>query len=131
VGVRTASHGFQTWLKFDPEVLGGSYNNHYGKDLPAEVTIDEKGKDHPVLAGVKPFTTTGKLYKNATIAPDATVLLRAKTAEYGEPVAWARDAKAGERGRVFYTSLGTPEDFKDPQFIALLANAVKWAAAGR
>src|SRR5436190_5664015 len=25
IGVRTASHGFQTWLKFDPEILGGSY----------------------------------------------------------------------------------------------------------
>src|SRR5689334_2288736 len=28
VGVRTASHGFQTWLEFDPQILGGSYNNH-------------------------------------------------------------------------------------------------------
>src|SRR5260221_2729544 len=39
VGIRTASHGFQTWLGFDPEILGGSYNNHYPKDEPAEVTI--------------------------------------------------------------------------------------------
>jgi len=36
VGVRTASHGFQTWLEFDAQVLGGSYNNHYGKDATAE-----------------------------------------------------------------------------------------------
>jgi type 1 glutamine amidotransferase len=127
VGVRTASHGFQTWLEFDPQVLGGSYNNHYGKDAKAEVSINEKAKDHPILAGVKPFSITDKLYKNPKLADDATLLLRAKTESYSEPVAWARDAKAGERGRVFYTSLGTPEDFKNEQFRQMLANAVVWA----
>src|SRR5436190_658965 len=35
VGIRTASHGFQTWLEFDPQVLGGSYIGHYD-DEPAE-----------------------------------------------------------------------------------------------
>jgi type 1 glutamine amidotransferase len=128
VGVRTASHGFQTWLEFDPQVLGGSYNNHYGKDATAVISIDDKAKDHPILAGVKPFSTTGKLYKNPKLAEDATLLLRAKTESYSEPVAWSREAKAGERGRVFYTSLGTPEDFKNEQFLQMLANAVMWAA---
>jgi type 1 glutamine amidotransferase len=129
VGVRTASHGFQTWLEFDPQVLGGSYDNHYGKDMPAEVSIDEKGKDHPILAGVKPFTTTDKLYKNPKLAEDATLLLRAKAESYSEPVAWAREAKAGERGRVFYTSLGTPKDFENAEFRQMLANAVLWVGA--
>ena len=57
-----------------------------------------------------------------------TVTLTAKTPDYAEPVAWARDAKPGERGRVFYTSLGVPKDFEDPQFQVLLANAVAWTA---
>jgi len=126
VGIRTASHGFQTWLKFDPEVLGGSYNNHWGKDVPAEVTIEATNKDHPVLAGVKNFSTTGKLYKNPHLAEDVKVLLRAKTTEYGEPVAWVRDAKEGERGRVFYTSLGTPGDFENAEFVRMVGNAVRW-----
>jgi type 1 glutamine amidotransferase len=127
VGVRTASHGFQTWLEIDPEVLGGSYGGHYSKDEQAEVTIEEKAKDHPVLAGVKPFTTDSKLYKNPKLAEDATLLLSAKTKSYGEPVAWVREAKAGVRGRVFYTSLGAAKDFEDPQFQQLLVNAVRWA----
>lgn len=129
VGVRTASHGFQTWLEFDPQVLGGSYNNHYMKDLPAEVTIEEKAKDHPILAGVKPFSTMSKLYKNAKLAEDVTLLLRSKTESYAEPAAWAREAKAGVHGRVFYTSLGGPNDFENPQFRQMLANAVRWAGA--
>ena len=42
-----------------------------------------------------------------------------------EPVAWTNAYKGG---RVFYTSLGHPDDFKTPQFKKLLANAVLWAA---
>jgi type 1 glutamine amidotransferase len=129
VGIRTASHGFQTWLGFDPEILGGSYNNHYGNDAPADVMLEEKGKDHPILASVKPFTTTGKLYKNPKIADDATILLRAKTPDYAEPVAWSRDTRPNERGRVFYTSLGTPKDFEIAEFQQLLTNAVFWTAS--
>jgi type 1 glutamine amidotransferase len=128
VGIRTASHGFQTWLEFDPQVLGGSYGGHYNKDEPAEITIDPKGKDHPVLAGVEPFSTQAKLYKNPKIADDATVLLRGRTASYAEPVAWAREAKPGVRGRVFYTSLGAAKDFEDVHFQRLLTNAVIWAS---
>jgi type 1 glutamine amidotransferase len=127
VGIRTASHGFQTWLEFDPQVLGGSYIGHYD-DEPAEVAIEEKGKDHPVLAGVQPFSTTTKLYKNPKLAEDVTVLLRAKTKAYAEPVAWTREAKPGVRGRVFYTSLGAPKEFEQPEFQRLLANAVLWSA---
>ena len=55
-------------------------------------------------------------------------MLRAKTKTYAEPVAWAREAKAGVRGRVFYTSLGAPKEFETPEFQRLLANAVLWSA---
>lgn len=127
VGVRTASHGFQTWLEFDPQVIGGSYNNHYGKEMLAQVSINPKAKEHPILSGVAAFTTKGKLYKNPKLAEDVTLLLSAKTGDYQEPVAWVRESKPGERGRVFYTSLGTEDDFKDANFQRLLTNAVQWA----
>ena len=129
VGIRTASHGFQTWLGFDAEVLGGSYNNHYGKDERADVTINEKAKDHPVLAGIEAFTTGAKLYKNPNLAADDTVLLRGKNASGNvEPVAWTRDPLQGKHGRVFYTSLGDPKDFENPTFQRLLLNAVAWTS---
>ncbi|HSI36398.1 MAG TPA: ThuA domain-containing protein [Tepidisphaeraceae bacterium] len=128
VGIRTASHGFQTWLEFDAKVLGGSYGNHYKLDAPADVVIEEKGKDHPVMAGVPAFKTVGKMYKNPRLADDVTLLLTAKAKEYSEPVAWAREAVAGERGRVFYTSLGVPGDFDDAAFQKLMMNAVRWTA---
>jgi type 1 glutamine amidotransferase len=40
-----------------------------------------------------------------------------------EPVAWTNTYKGG---RIFYTSLGAPDDFKSPQFRRLLVNGVMW-----
>ena len=34
-------------------------------------------------------------------------------------------------GRVFYTSLGHQEDFRDGRVLHLLTNGVLWAAGGR
>jgi type 1 glutamine amidotransferase len=41
-----------------------------------------------------------------------------------EPVAWTH---AYHEGRVFYTSLGHPDDFRNEAFNRLLVNAVFWA----
>ena len=62
VGIRTASHGLQNWLAMDKEVFGGDYQNHYTNET-TEVSIAEAAKDHPVLAGIKPFVSRGTLYK--------------------------------------------------------------------
>ena len=77
----------------------------------------------PSLEGVAEFSSAGSLYRNTPIAPDASLLMSASTDEHDEPVTWTR-THAG--GRVFYTSLGHQEDFKDPNFLRLLANAVLW-----
>jgi len=126
VGIRTASHAFQTWLAFDHEVLGGDYHNHVKDDKLARLTIPAAAKDHPLLAGIEPFTTMGKLYKNPKIAADDTVLLNARSDDDAEPVAWARTRKEHHDQRVFYTSLGVPEDFENENFRRMLANAIFW-----
>ena len=125
VGVRTASHAFQNWLDFDKEVLGGNYNGHYGSGPICRVEIGPGAEDHPILKGVSPFDSRGSLYKNTPIAGDATLLLNVKTDEHGEPLAWTRLNKGG---RVFYTSLGNQGDFRNDEFLHLLANGVFWAA---
>ncbi len=45
-----------------------------------------------------------------------------------QPAAWVRAPKGEFRGRVFYTSLGLPEDFKEPNYRRLLINAIFWVA---
>ena len=78
----------------------------------------------PVLQGVAPFKSNGSLYKNPNVAADVTVLLTGSVPGQSEPVAWVRE-KDGRR--VFYTSLGHPDDFKDENFTRLLVNALAWA----
>ncbi len=128
VGVRTASHAFQNWLAFDREVLGGNYKGHYGRGPAAEVHFVEAAKDHPVLAGVAPFASPYSLYKNTGLADDVTLLATATAGDHTEPVAWTR---VHNGGRVFYTSLGGPKDFRNPNFQRMLTNAVFWAAHRR
>ena len=128
VGVRTASHAFQNWLGFDAEVLGGSYDMHYGAGPLVRVEKAPGAADHPILEGVSGLVSHGSLYRNTPIADDATLLLTGTTDEATEPVAWTR-MNAG--GRVFYTSLGHQDDFRDDRFLRLLTNGVLWAAGGR
>ncbi|MBA4187103.1 MAG: hypothetical protein C0467_03710 [Planctomycetaceae bacterium] len=122
VGIRTASHGFQKWLEMDKEILGGDYQGHFGKGI-ADVNILEKQKDHPILKGVAAFKTNGSLYKNPNVAADVVVLLQGSMGKESEPMAWTRE-KDGRR--VFYTSLGHPDDFKDENFTRLIVNALAW-----
>ena len=123
VGIRTASHGFQKWLEMDKDVFGGDYKNHFGPGV-ADVKVIEKQKDNPILAGVKPFKTNGSLYKNPNVAGDVTVVLQGYMGKESEPVAWTREK---DKQRVFYTSLGHADDFKDENFIRLLTNGLAWA----
>lgn len=128
IGIRTASHGFQNWLEMDKLIFGGDYKNHFGAGPKCQVQIADGAKDHPVLRGVKPFESVGSLYKNPGVAKDVTVLLTGAIPDHTEPVAWVRERKVGEKSqRVFYTSLGHPEDFKDPNFTRILVNALGWA----
>jgi type 1 glutamine amidotransferase len=125
VGIRTASHAFQNWLPFDKEVLGGNYQGHYGVGPTTQVEIVEKAKDHPILAGVKPFASPSSLYQNTGTAGDVELLLTGRIPEHTEPLAWTRMHKGG---RIFYTSLGSPADFQDENFVRMLVNAIFWTS---
>ena len=125
VGVRTASHAFQTWLDLDKEVLGGSYSNHYGKGPEITTTPTDRAKGHPILDGVGPLKSAASLYKNPANAPDTETLLVGTAGEHSDPVAWTR---VHHGGRVFYTSLGDQADFKNDAFVRMIVNALFWTA---
>jgi putative membrane-bound dehydrogenase-like protein len=125
VGIRTASHAFQTWLDLDKEILGGSYSNHYGKGPEITTTPTDKAKGHPILDGVGPLKSAASLYKNPTNAPDTETLLIGTAGEHTDPVAWTR---VHNGGRIFYTSLGDQADFKNDAFVRMIVNALFWTA---
>ncbi|RJP21219.1 MAG: ThuA domain-containing protein [Candidatus Omnitrophota bacterium] len=123
VGIRTASHAFQNWLELDKLVLGGNYQGHYGSGPVTQVTINPPAKKHPILAGVEDFSSVGSLYQNTPPAADVFILLTGTIPDHSEPVAWTRVFNGG---KIFYTSLGHPDDFKNENFLRMVSNALFW-----
>ncbi len=144
LGLRTANHAFTMhmrppknfkvpkghaeWKDFDASILGGNYSNHGPNPLGTDVTIVSKAAKHPVLKNVIPkkWHSVGSLYYVAPIADDAVLLMQGAIPHRKEPLTWIRP-KQKNRGKVFYTGLGHPDDFKQPAFRKLLANAIQWS----
>lgn len=142
VGIRTASHAFalrpadppaaaphSTWQDFDPAVFGGHYTNHHGAGPPTTITLAAGGTTHPILEGISVagLIGAGSLYKVSPLEKGTTPLLMgAIPGQPVEPVAWTH-LYGTKRARVFYTSLGHPDDFKNAEFRRLLANGITWA----
>jgi nicotinamidase-related amidase/type 1 glutamine amidotransferase len=140
VGIRTASHAFSlrgtkppkgcaTWESFDPDVFGDHYTNHHGDGPKVEIKTADGVASHPILAGVSvtELRGNGSLYKVSPLTKSTTPLLIGSIPDKpAEPVLWTNVTEAG--GRVVYTSLGHPDDFKEAAFNRLLSNAIHWAA---
>ncbi|MCA9137213.1 MAG: isochorismatase family protein [Planctomycetales bacterium] len=139
IGIRTASHAFSlrgkqppegnaVWDSFDADVFGGNYTNHFGNDLKATLQLPATAPEHAILSatnatGIHPG---GSLYKTAPLAAGTQVLIEGNVpGEQPQPVAWTFVRNDG--GRSFYTSLGHPDDFNQPEFEALLAAGIHWA----
>ncbi len=145
IGIRTASHAFGReparenqvrWDEFDRDVFGMDYEGHYSnkppEDPPTEIRTVSFWKSHPILRDLPgdSFVSTSHLYRNRLPENGVSILMTGSIDDdpaRTEPVAWT-SPKTG--GRVFYTSLGNPDDFRNPVFRKLILNAVTWAAAG-
>ena len=101
----------------------------HGNGPKTTVTLAPGAANHPILKGVSlaSFTSIGSLYKVSPLMPDTTPLLIGSIPEQApEPVAWTH-LYGSNRARVFYTSLGNPDDFQNPEFRRILLNGVTWA----
>ena len=140
IGIRTANHafdvqgkiadvanGFEDWPGFVADFLG-CQNRGYGPDaLGYDVTVVAEAANHPIVKDlqIKQWHSKGGIYKVAPLLDkEATVLLMGKVNDLVEPIAWTRNAG---KSRVFYISMGYPDDFQSQQFITLLTSGIKWA----
>ncbi|MBX7168057.1 MAG: isochorismatase family protein [Pirellulales bacterium] len=140
VAIRTASHAFDreapeghaAWPQFDDEVLGANYERHYGNKPPAGpptiVQLVPEAIQSELLAGMprEEFPVTSHLYRNRDLGPRTRLLMwgRIDSQQVREPLTWTNTYRGG---RVFYTSLGNPDDFQLPAFRDLLRRALYWA----
>jgi len=136
VGIRTANHafsvrdevpeGYESWWDFVPDILGSENRGYGAVEFGTEVTVAPEANGHSILKDFEPasWRSTGNIYLVAPLLDEeATVLLTGKADGKVEPIAWTRFA---DKTRIFYTSLGYPDDFKQPQFRRLLVNAIYW-----
>ena len=142
VGIRTACHAFARrndkeklaaglaeWAAFDPEVLGGHYTGHYDAGPKTRITVLPAGADHPILSTVdiSKLEGNGSLYQvNPLAKTTIPLLLGTIPGKPPEPVAWI-NLYGTNQARIFFTSLGHPDDFRNPSFRRLLLNGITWA----
>lgn len=143
LGIRTANHAFvplpgqptsdpklAAWPEFVPEVLGCQNTGYETKGLPYRVRRHPLAPaDSPLLESVDPSAILGhtSLYRVLPLSEDATPLLlgEADGIEPAQPIAWTR-LHGPRKARIFYTSLGAPEDVVLASVRRLLRNAVEW-----
>jgi type 1 glutamine amidotransferase len=148
MGFRTSTHAFnypkghelEAWNAFGERAFGSppgwggkAKHSHYGHESTTDVSVIPEAANHPVLTGVaSKFHVPSWLYR---VLPDypakgATWLLMGKsvnpntTPAVDQPVAWTWTNPAG--ARVFMTTLGHPEDFREEAFQRLVVNAIHW-----
>ncbi len=138
LGIRTASHAFgakdpapgrAAWETFDRDVFAGHYDNHYGKGPATIARVPAAAAAHPLTTGLptESIRFESHLYKCRNLSSSTSVVLEGRLEgkpEILEPVAWVN---TNANHRIFYTSLGSPEDFQMPAFRRLLLNATLWS----
>lgn len=144
VGLRTSTHAFlypQGHARqalndgFGRDVFGQKWITHHGNQSTTDVTVRASGASHPILRGVVPFRARSWLYHVAPLNGEADVLLEGTTINSNkaarqtefpptQPVAWTRQYK---QSRVFFTTLGHPQDFAAAPMRRLVVNGILWA----
>jgi type 1 glutamine amidotransferase len=136
MGLRTSTHAFHyddnsPWASwndgFGRDVLGSPWISHHGHSSSTDVSR-VPGETHEILAGIPDrFHVRSWLYR-VELQPDCRPLLHGEPVDPEDaatpsPVAWIREHG---HGRVFFTSLGHPDDFDQEPFRRLLVNAARW-----
>ena len=147
MGFRTSTHAFnfpkghesERWNAFGefafnapPGWWGKAEHTHYGHKSTTDVSVIEKQKNNPILQGVSPtFHVPSWLYRVLPDYPNngSEWLLMGKSVNPDKiaienPVAWTGKNSFG--GKVFFTTLGHPEDFAEESFQRLIINAIHW-----
>ncbi len=145
MGYRTSTHAFmfpkghqsEAWNAFgerafgSPPGWGKSGHTHYGHKSTTDVSVIEDAAKNTILTGVEAFHAPSWLYRVQPDYPpkDAIQLLMGTSinpdkAAIGNPVAWTWTNRAN--AKVFFTTLGHPEDFAIESFQRLNVNAIHW-----
>lgn len=144
VGLRTSTHSFkylagdknEHWnVDFGTQLFGTPWRYHHGHESTTKVMAVAGKENDPLLKGVESeFCVRSWLYHVLPLPDTCIPVLMGEAIDsirknpdeiMLNPVAYTNTQNGG---KVFYTSLGHPEDFEVPSFINLLTNGIVWAA---
>jgi type 1 glutamine amidotransferase len=124
-------------------VLGETWVSHYGKNLVESTRCDpaEGAAEHPILKGIpKGFWIPDDVYGIGTLHGDSKPILLGQplaawkpdappTDKKPIPIAWTKTytGAAGKASRIFTSTMGHGDAFKEEPFRRLIANACYWA----
>ncbi|MEZ5404117.1 MAG: ThuA domain-containing protein [Bryobacteraceae bacterium] len=145
-GFRTSSHSFnypkghplEEWNRYATHVFGAppgwgaDGHTHFGHKSSTDVAVIPDAIRHPILRGVdEKFHVRSWLYRVLPKWPPPTaerllegVAVNPNTPAEPNPVAWTW--KNPHNARVFFTTLGHPEDFQVESVQRLTWNAIHW-----
>ena len=127
VALRTTSHAFTGDKGWFPPFFGGHYKAHAPNGQGTIAYVNPQADGHPITRGLRPEVEMGHggTYNAQPLADTATPLLFGRTGDLpSEPIAWVNRYRPASR--IFYTSLGSRENFEREDFQRLLGNAVLW-----
>ena len=119
---RQGLHIARRWADIDvaPYAVDNSCNRQYE---PVQIVLDAAARQHPLVDGVGPFESCLDTASYELVPDDAKILLFGRTAIQDRPVAWLEPL---DNDHAFRTILGSPEDFRHPDFIRLVLSSLRW-----
>ncbi len=127
---------------FGRQVLGETWVDHYGgyRTQSTRGIIVPEMKEHPILRGVTSIWGPSHAYKVTDLEGDSSPLVMGQpltglspddlpdTAKPPVPVAWTKTftGTARKAARVFTTTMGYGDDFKEEGFRRMFVNACYW-----
>lgn len=98
-----------------------------------EFRVDVADEAHPIMEGVKPFTTNDELYFNLLMRPDMHVIMTANEERMGHTVSEPMlVTHYVYNARCVYFALGHDvKSTQPPEFRKIVAQSIEWAACRR
>jgi uncharacterized protein len=136
IGVHSAAITFTKWPEF-VEMVGGTFDEHPWLTFDAPIVVEDQ-KFPGMQQWPKNFTLRDEIYQMKSFSRDKVHVLMSLDAskldltnpkvhrtDHDFAVTWA---KMYGKGRVYYSTLGHPEDnWDDPRLQAMYVGAIKWA----
>lgn len=116
------------------DILGAMWVNGKSTHGPYhQFRLDIQDEAHPIVAGVKPFTTNDELYFNLLMRPDVHVIMTANEERFGHTVAEPLlVTHYVHNARCVYFALGHDVASRQPlEYRKILAQSIEWAACRR